>query len=112
MRNCVWVSGVLLHLAVIPAQVAAYSFTPWSNNISSLESEISYSMARDSQVSIVQRGQNNPAKFCPILFSCVKLFGYKIIKTGKKEGEELFLKVFSYYAEIESKDFPGNCCVK
>lgn len=42
----------------------------------------------------------------------VKLVGYKRVIAEKEEGEELLLEVFSYYANTESKDFPGNCCVK
>lgn len=45
-------------------------------------------------------------------YSCVKLVEYKTVIAELEQGEGLFLKVFSYYANRESKDFPGNCCVK
>lgn len=117
IRNRASVPGALFQLTVVSAQVTDYAFTPQNNKISSPEYTL---LEMLSPVARLQEIHKPPTctetrttlPNAVLNYSCVKFIGYKTGIVEKAEGDELFLKVFSYYANTESKDFPGNCCVK
>lgn len=117
IRNRASVPGALFQLTVVSAQVTEYTFTPQNNKINSPEYTL---LEMLSPVARLQEIHKPPTctetrttlPNAVLNYSCVKFIGYKTGRVEKVEGDELFLKVFSYYANTESKDFPGNCCVK
>lgn len=111
------VPGALLQLTVAYAQVTDCTFAPQNNKLDSPEYtllEMLSPIARLQEIHKLPMCTEARTTLPNVVlhYSCVKFVGYETVKAEKEEGEELCLKVFSYYANTESKDFPGNCCVK